>query len=281
MKLSLFILIPVFCFAAAGQNLEQTDWSGGPGEQGPLYYFNDTFWTSQQIEWETTGKIFLKFERTHQNFSESCFPATSTYPDSGVLESALAWVPMATSWEIIWGNIEWISNEPVNTSVSFQLRTGMTPATMGEWTDPITESGTYLGDILPDTILLIQYRAILSTADPGLTPELEWVQIEGWYPGGIEDPFSSGDQYEALSVTPNPSFGSVTVNVNLLSSSSLARVRVYDLTGKLIRTAFEGKLQQGSHSFKMNDLTSGIYFVRLESDCANDLKKVVILGNFR
>ena len=281
MKLSLFLLIPIFCFTVTGQWLEQTDWSGGPGEQGPLWEFEDTFWTSYQINWSTTGKLFLQFERTQQNLSESCLPATSIYPDTGTLESSIAWVPMATSWEIVWGNIEWVSNEPVNTSVSFQLRTGMTPVTMGDWTDPITESGTYLGDILPDTILLIQYRAILNTTDPSLTPELEWVKIEGMYPGGIEDSFSSGDQYEALSITPNPSFGSVTVNVNLLSSESFVNLRMYDLAGKLIRTAFEGELQQGSHSFTMNDLTSGIYFVRLESDCATDLRKVVILGNSR
>lgn len=281
MKLSLFFLIPVFCFTVAGQYLEQTDWSGGPGEEGPLYDFYNTFWTSQQIDWSTTGKIFLEFERTHQNPSESFLPETSTYPDSGVLESALAWVPMATDWGIIWGNIEWVSNEPVNTSVGFQLRTGMTPVTMGEWTDTITESGTSLGDILPDTILLIQYRAILSTTDSDLTPELERVQIEGWYPGGIEGSVLPSEQYEALSITPNPSFGSVTVNVNLLSSSNRASVWVYDFAGKLIRTAFEGELQQGSHSFRLTDLTSGVYFVRLESDCATDLRKVVILGNSR
>ncbi|MCD4774623.1 MAG: T9SS type A sorting domain-containing protein [Candidatus Aegiribacteria sp.] len=277
MKLSLILLILVFCFSVTGQWLEQTDWSGGPGEQGPQYDFYNAFWISQQINWSTTGKISLEFERAQHNLSESGLPANLDFPDTGTLESSLVWMPMGTDWEIAWGNIEWISNEPVNTSVSFQLRTGMTPETMGEWTDPITESGTFLGAILPDTILLIQYRANLNTTDSSVTPELEWVQIEGWYPGGIEDPFSSGDQYEALSITPNPSFGSVTVNVNLLSSESFVYLRMYDLAGKLIRTAFEGELQQGSHSFIMNEFTSGIYFVRLESDCATDLRKVVIL----
>ena len=281
MKLSLLLLISVFCFSVMGQWLEQTDWSGGPGEQGPYYWFDDTFWTSDQIDWSTTGRIILEFEWTRQILSESGLPATVDFPDTGTLESSLVWVPMGTDWEIIWGNIDWISDEPENTSVSFQLRTGMTPETMGEWTDPITESGTYLGDILPDDILLIQYRAILSTTDSSLTPELEWVQIEGWYPGGIEGSFLPGDQYEALSITPNPSFGSVAVNVNLLSSESYVNLLMYDLAGKLIRTVFEGEMQQGIHSFKMNDLTSGVYFVRLESDCANDLRKLVILGNSR
>ncbi|MCK4670913.1 MAG: T9SS type A sorting domain-containing protein, partial [Candidatus Aegiribacteria sp.] len=121
----------------------------------------------------------------------------------------------------------------------------------------------------------------LNTVDPSLTPELEWIQIEGWYPGGIEDSFSNGDQYEALLITPNPSFGSVTVNVNMFSYSHRASLQVYNLAGKLIRTAFEGELQQGSHSFKLIDLTSGVYFIRLESDCAIGLRKMVILGNPR
>ncbi len=271
------MIIPVFCIAVVGQGLEQTDWSGGPGEQGPLYWFDDTFWTSQQIDWSTTGRIILEFEWTQQTLSESNLPATRDFPDSGILESTLAWVPMGTDWEIVWGNIDWISNEPFNTSISFQLRTGMTPETMGEWTDPITESGTYLGDILPDTILLIQYRAILNTSDSSLTPELEWVQIEGWYPGGIEGSTPTADQNETLAISPNPSFGSVTVEVNLLSSSRRVSLQVYDLAGKLIGTAFEGELQRGCHSFKLNDLTSGVYFIRLESDCTNGLRKMVIL----
>lgn len=281
MKLSLFLIIPVFCFTVIGQWLEQSNWSGGPGEQGPLYWFDDTFWTSQQIDWSTPGRIILEFEWTQQNLPESSLPATVDFPNTGFLESSVAWVPMGTDWEIIWGNIEWISNEPENTSISFQLREGMTPETMGEWTDPITESGTYLGDILSDTILLIQYRAILMTADSNLTPELEWIQIEGWYPGGIEGSSPSGDRYENLEITPNPSFGSVTVNVDLLSSSGRVSLQVYDLAGRLIRTVFEGELQQGSHSFKLNDLSSGVYFIRLESDIANGLRKMVFLGDSR
>ncbi len=261
-------LIPVLIFilfsGVTGQLLEQTDWSGGPGQQGPDYFFYTTFWTSHLIDWSTQGSITLLQDWSHDD-----------YPDSGTLVSSLAWIPMGTDWEIEWGNIEWISNEPDSTSISFQLRTGMSPGTMGEWTDPITESGTYLGTILPDTILLIQYRAILTSADSSVAPELESIIINGWYPGGIEEGQSGMQNSGILDIKSNPA-SVLNISVHLLEPGHIT-LQLFDAAGRLQFNVAEGYLEQGDYDYHLDDLPDGMYVVRFDVHGYAEMEKVTIL----
>lgn len=275
MKHSIFILLFVLISAVMGQMLEQTDWSGGPGEQGPTYSFDDAFWTSQSINWSSQGSITLETEVLWHGNSVCEFAKSKDYHDTGTLESSLAWVPISTDWEIVWGNIEWISNEPDSTSISFQLRTGMTPGDMGEWTDPITESGTYLGAILPDTILLIQYRALLSTTDSSVTPELEYVLIDGLYPGGIEDGQPGMRNSEILEVVSNPA-SVLSVHINA-PESGYFRLQLFDVSGRLHEEIFEGILELGDFEFNLYDLEDGLYFMRLDTPDGFEIEKATVL----
>jgi hypothetical protein len=275
MKQSIFILLFVLLSAVIGQDLEQTDWSGGPGEQGPFYWFDDTFWTSQSIDWSSQGSITLEAVWLQDENSVCEFAKSKDYPDTGTLESSLGWVPMATDWEIVWGNIEWTSNEPDCTSISFQLRTGMTPGDMGEWTDPITESGTYLGAILPDTILLLQYRAILNTTDPSVTPELEYVMIEGCYPGGIEDGQPGMQNSGILEVVSNPA-SVLSIRIHSPESGYFS-LQLFDVSGRLHEKIFEGILESGDYDFYLDDLEDGLYFVRLDTPDGFKTEKAMIL----
>lgn len=275
MKRSIFMFLFILFSAVMGQTLEQYDWSGGPGTQGPFYYFDDTFWTSESIDWSTQGIITLEAELLYDGNSECDFPDSKDYPDTGTLESSLAWIPMGTDWEIEWGNIEWISNEPDSTSISFQLRTGMSPGDMGEWTDPITESGTYLGTILPDTVLLLQYRAILSTTDPGATPELDYILIEGWYPGGIEGGQSGIQNSGMLEVVSNPA-SVLSVHIHAPESGHF-RLQLFDVSGRLHEEIFEGILESGNHDFHFDGLEEGLYFVRLDTPNGVETEKGTVL----
>ncbi len=275
MKQSIFVLLFILFSAVMGQMLEQTDWSGGPGIQGPFYYFDDTFWTSESIDWSTQGSIALEAVLLQEWNSACDFADSKDYPDTGTLESSLAWIPMGTDWEIEWGNIEWISNEPDSTSISFQLRTGMSPGDMGEWTDPITESGTYLGAILPDTILLLQYRAILSTTDPAVTPELEYVLIDGWYPGGIEGGQPGMQNSGMLEVVSNPA-SVLSIHIHAPESGHF-RLQLFDVSGRLHEEIFEGILESGDYNFCLDGLEEGSYFVRLDTPNDVETEKAMIL----
>jgi hypothetical protein len=275
MKHSIFILLFVLISAVIGQGLEQTDWSGGPGHQGPTYWLDDTFWTSQSIDWSSQGSITLEAVWLQDDNSTCEFADSKDYPGTGALESSLAWVPMVTDWEIVWGNIEWTSNEPDGTSISFQLRTGMTPGNMGEWTDPITESGTYLGAILPDTILLLQYRAVLSTTDPAVTPELEYVVIEGCYPGGIEDDQPGMRNSGMLEVVSNPA-SVLSVHIHAPEAGYFS-LRLFDISGRLHEKIFEGILESGDFSFNLNGIEHGLYFLRLDTPNGFETEKAMII----
>ena len=265
MKHSIFLLLLILFSTAACQELWQTDWSGGPGHQGPYYWFDNVFWTSELIDYSSTGSITLLEESSQNDF-----------PDTGSLISSLVWIPMGTDWEIVWGNIEWVSNEPDSTSVSFQLRTGMAPDSMSEWTDLITESGTYLGAILPDTILLLQYRAILSSSDSSVTPELEEVLIWGWYPGGIEEG-QTAEQYSGiLEVISNPA-SELNISIHVFESGRF-RLQLFDISGRLHEEIIDGYLDTGDYNFRFDDLEDGMYIAKLDTPGYIVIKKATILG---
>jgi len=274
MKQSIFLLLLILFSTVMGQMLEQTDWSGGPGQQGPVYWFDDTFWSSQLIDWSSQGSIKLLPDWPESGNSAGEFPLSKDFPDSGSLVSSLVWIPMGTDWEIEWGNIEWVSNEPDCTSVSFQLRTGMSPGAMGDWTDPITESGTYLGSILPDTILLLQYRAILETTDSTATPELESVLIDGWYPGGVEEDQARIPNPGLLWVVSNPA-SALNVIIHV-PEPGYFDLQVFDISGRLHIEIAEDFLESGDYCYYLDDLKDGLYLIRLASPGYVEIEKVTI-----
>jgi hypothetical protein len=265
MKQLMFFVLFILFSVSMGQDMGQTDWSGGPGQQGPYYWFDNEFWTSEFIDYSTQGSITLVQETSQRDF-----------PDTGALVSSLVWIPMGTDWEIEWGNIEWISIEPDSTSISFQLRTGMAPGSMSEWSDPITESGTFLGAILPDTVLLLQYKAILCTTDPGVTPELEEVLIWGWYPGGIEEGQSTELNSEILEVISNPA-SELNISIHAFEPGYFS-LQLFDVSGRLHEEIVDGYLDAGDYSFRLDDLEDGVYIAKLDTPGNVVIEKVTILN---
>lgn len=69
-----------------------------------------------------------------------------------------------------------------------------------------------------------------------------------------------------LNVTPNPLSGRGRLNYTLNRPADL-RVRVYDHTGRVVRTLFNGHSAEGAQSlsFDVADLTPGVYFVRVDA----------------
>ena len=70
-----------------------------------------------------------------------------------------------------------------------------------------------------------------------------------------------------LNVTPNPLSGSGRLNYTLNRPADL-RVQVYDRTGRVVRTLFDGHSLAGSQSlgFDTAGMTPGVYFVRANAD---------------
>jgi hypothetical protein len=86
-----------------------------------------------------------------------------------------------------------------------------------------------------------------------------------------------------LQNTPNPFNPTTTINFNLHKQSKV-RIDVYNAKGQLVTTLKNETMSAGSHQIQWNgnsrnnqQLSSGIYFVRLQTDDYSDMKKMLML----
>jgi hypothetical protein len=77
---------------------------------------------------------------------------------------------------------------------------------------------------------------------------------------------------------PNPFNPTTTISFELASTENVS-IRVYDMTGRLIDTIMEGRMQQGRHalSWHAGQQPSGTYMVRLETPTATVSRAMVLL----
>ncbi|MGD0711231.1 MAG: T9SS type A sorting domain-containing protein [Bacteroidales bacterium] len=78
-------------------------------------------------------------------------------------------------------------------------------------------------------------------------------------------------------VYPNPMNGTGRIKY-VLDESGFVSLDMFDITGKLVKKIYSGQAEMGLNiaNFESNDLTEGIYFLRLESDHLTQTQKVVI-----
>jgi len=68
---------------------------------------------------------------------------------------------------------------------------------------------------------------------------------------------------EAINIYPNPAIEEFSIDHDINSDGT---IKLYDVTGKLIQDLFEGRLiETQNRSFKIENLTNGIYFVKMQS----------------
>lgn len=126
-----------------------------------------------------------------------------------------------------------------------------------------------------------------------------WVRLDSyWQSGRMFAPVSGGGIYAygtATGVTspslpavltmagnsPNP-FGAETVISFSLPSAGRTSVRVYDVTGRVVRTLADGDMTAASHSLVWdgrddsgNTVGAGIYFCRLEASGQSAVQKMI------
>jgi hypothetical protein len=82
----------------------------------------------------------------------------------------------------------------------------------------------------------------------------------------------------AVAAYPNPFNPSTTIRYDLPASGKI-RVSVFDLLGREVATLFSGTQTAGSHEarFDGSQLSSGIYFVRLQTNQQQSQHKIVLL----
>lgn len=86
---------------------------------------------------------------------------------------------------------------------------------------------------------------------------------------GLSDNFLS----EAISVFPNPSQGEF--NLTYTGNESLINAEVVDIAGKIIQK-FDLKFFDNIQQFKLRSVASGVYFLRIQSESAIAVKRIII-----
>ena len=95
----------------------------------------------------------------------------------------------------------------------------------------------------------------------------------------IENPISFIPTDFALSQNyPNPFNPTTTINYSV-PKSGLVTIKVYDILGRQVRTLVHVEKPAGNYSVKFsgNNLSSGIYFYRMQSGAFSQTKKLILL----
>ena len=174
------------------------------------------------------------------------------------LESSILYVD-----DVDWGNIDWSAETPSGTSVAFQVRASDDPSSMGDWSPVITSPGS-IAPYLSSGDSHVQYRAVLSTTDPELTPVLDNVVLT-WTTTGIEG--SEGSDELSLNVLGNPVSGGVRLGVNLPLQLDVT-LSLYDAAGRLLSNVVSGEVSAGYTVIQVDRLQPGVYFCRMQA-CGN------------
>jgi hypothetical protein len=90
---------------------------------------------------------------------------------------------------------------------------------------------------------------------------------------GIQD-------FKLLQNNPNPFNPSTMISYRLFKPTSVS-LKVYSLTGKEVATLVEAQQNAGTYTIEFNavnhpDLSSGIYFYKLQTEYSSDIKKMIL-----
>jgi len=187
---------------------------------------------------------------------------------TGWLESSIFDIQQDPDWDYL----EWNSQTPSGTSVSFQVRASDDHTSMGAWSDTLSIPGLLQG-ILTDGDQYVQYRAILETSDPDATPVLLDLMLT-WDPMGIE----GGEDPAVLALlpfSPNPS-SLPAVRFSLPEPASID-LSIFDLSGRLVSEVHGVEYSPGYHDVLLGDLSPGIYFCRMTSGNFTATQRFVVI----
>ena len=97
---------------------------------------------------------------------------------------------------------------------------------------------------------------------------MEWMA----YPLGI----STTDDFDDLSVFPNPASEKVTVRF-IASTTGTVACKLFDLSGKMVWSEqFENEQGEFEQSISFNNIAKGLYFLELENASGKNIQKIIL-----
>ncbi len=209
---------------------------------------------------------------TKRNEDELVWSDFANYAPSGYLESSVLEVNQQSSWS----NINWTANTPDSTIVGVQLRTSDNFPVMGLWTDTIYEPCS-LENLLDPEDNYIQYRTILRTTNPAVSPSIQDISLSWETQEGIEEDTSA---YRIpLTIQPNPFSSSLFIEFSLNAPSEVS-LGLFDLNGRLITELVKDTFSRGSFSLEWQtptDFPNGCYLMRLNTESGTFTQNCILL----
>ena len=188
-------------------------------------------------------------------FDELAWWDMGRFLPGGVLESGI----LSLGYDPDWGSISWSGSMPGSTSVAFQVRASDDWTQMGNWSGLLT-SPCALDGILTDGMSCVQYRALLSTLDPGATPVLDEVTLT-WDPMGAGE--GGGAPAALYGAVGNPSARAADIRFSLGSAATVS-LTVFDAAGRVVEETVR-EFPRGLNGIAVSGLAPGVYFVRMSS----------------
>jgi len=95
---------------------------------------------------------------------------------------------------------------------------------------------------------------------------------------GIEPLLDEVNTYNISNNYPNPFNPSTTIEFNLPKATNV-RIEIFNIAGQKISTPLDKKIPAGKHEVEFNaeNLSSGIYYYRIEAGEFQDVKKMILL----
>jgi len=97
--------------------------------------------------------------------------------------------------------------------------------------------------------------------------------------GGIEEEYpQSKIQHSKLQSYPNPVFESAMIRYGVPVKSTVS-LRIYDLTGRLVKTLVDGEKEAGYYTVRWDasGIKSGVYFIKFKTDNYEATRKIVLM----
>lgn len=177
------------------------------------------------------------------------------YSSSGKIESSILDTGLD---DVDWGEIDWTGETGEETSISFSVRSGQSPGSMGTWSDWFTSPGP-LSQYL-EGYRYVQYRGWLQSNCASLTPLLQDMEMS-YNQTSIEES-SSALAEEITVVSTNPSSSPyLNVEVTCRGTETIA-ITLYDCSGRL-QASFYQELSEGIHRVSLPVGPTGVYFYRI------------------
>jgi hypothetical protein len=153
--------------------------------------------------------------------------------------------------------------------------------------DPLTKTATFTPDAPfnpGETISVRLTNSILSLWGLAMEADYTWTfHVTAGTDVAIGDPVSLPESFALHQNYPNPFNAETRIRFNL-PTSGRAGLRIYNVTGAVVRTLVDVDLPAGEHLAAWNGcdgngrpLSSGVYFCRLVAGDRSDVRKMILM----